>query len=567
MVEILIRMKTQQALAYRVFTLGICLFLYFAPNYSFSQSALARHHAFEIDIDSSKPVAINLHYSENTIPDTSNGFVINIPIPPNILINTKDISITTKDGKDIEFYATPLLWWRNIHDNSSHSIRSLKVFINRPKSTQILDQILFHLNRSSSTQLNTKPSNIIEWRNKKIHLSKNDTSKLITINEPVVYAGLPAKWLGLCLLRTVSLPLNTNKKLKWFDEALINYSESIVNNINNTKPVTQDINLLNFEPWMYDLAATLFNVYASTGDVKWLVEAHEKAQIYAHFINEEGHFTLHKKGDIKLSYNLSLLTDFILTGDSSLLTKIENIAIFTSKWRENYSENTNFWTERHQAYSLMGALGAWEATGNKLFSTRAITVAQSSINQAKSPIPPWRAQGCILHSIKAHEGDADNRPICSPWMSSLLSEAMLRFYIHSGNVDALQFIYGLARFVSEYGIYIETESRHMKGMHLPWYLASKEVEYTDDGPWADREHACDVSGLLAKGYWAGKILEQSTHNIKDSLNKLLLTCEKTLNMHFRKSKLTGNKFWRASPPRKFNWWFGSTSDMTYFLMQ
>ena len=106
-------------------------------------------------------------------------------------------------------------------------------------------------------------------------------------------------------------------------------------------------------------------------------------------------------------------------------------------------------------------------------------------------------------------------------------------------------------FITKFGTYQVTDDRHLKGQHIPWYFAGKNLEYTDNGPWDDRQHACDVSGLLARGSWAGKILNKDTAAIHSTTENLLETCKKSFSK-------------KIKPHRKYNWWFGTTSDLTYF---
>ncbi len=513
-------------------------------------------------------INIGLILNKQSKKKVNDYLVFNIPLPPGLIKDTNNLSIYNASNKSLTFYAEPIVWWKYLNTLENNSIRALKIFLKVDNFHTIPDKLDIKINFENppENKIIEKPLNVEEWTYSEVLIGNKNTIKSKKIREPIVYSTYSPEWLSLCLLRSRTLPTSKSKKLKWFDKSFLNFSNTVYDGINRPKSSPQKFDISDYEPWMYDLAATIFNLYIKTGDVKWLKQAHLLTQIYSSFINESGQSTLKQNLDLKHSYNLSMLIDYILIGDASLKAKIEHVAKFTSNWREDYKLNYGFWTERHQTYSLLGALVAWEATGEPIYAKRAAKIAKTTILEAKSPENGWESQGCILHTIRSHEGDADDRPACSPWMSALLSDAMLRYYIQSRDEQALHFLYELAVFTSNYGIYEVTNEVHMKNMYVPWYLASKTVKYTDDGPWGDREHACDVSGLLAKGLWAGHQINQDTKSISRSLEKLLYTCRKTLDRYYVTSKKNNSKYWKIYPARKFNWWFGSTSDLTYLYL-
>ncbi|HSN71615.1 MAG TPA: hypothetical protein VLT59_08890, partial [Steroidobacteraceae bacterium] len=104
----------------------------------------------------------------------------------------------------------------------------------------------------------------------------------------------------------------------------------------------------------------------------------------------------------------------------------------------------------------------------------------------------------------------------------------------------------------------------LKGRWAPWYLASHEVQYTDSGPWADIEHQCDVAGLAARGAFAAQRLGRDPEPVLELVDRLLEGCRRNLETWHRTSDPTRPE-WRLQPPRKFNWWFGTTSDMSSIL--
>jgi hypothetical protein len=51
-----------------------------------------------------------------------------------------------------------------------------------------------------------------------------------------------------------------------------------------------------------------------------------------------------------------------------------------------------------------------------------------------------------------------------------------------------------------------------------------------------------------------------------AFNDLLLSCEFALDYwHRPNGPDSGNTAWRLSPPRKYSWWFGTTTDMSLLV--
>jgi hypothetical protein len=383
-----------------------------------------------------------------------------------------------------------------------------------------------------------------------------------TVREPRVYATFPAQWLGDCQLRTRTTPVGSDPAWDWFDESMVGSAHTAVNDVpdavSELVPYTSDS-----EPWLFDRTATLFGVYARTGDVKWLRHAHRSAQFYVAHVDGDGFFDLKEDQDLKYGYGRSLLMDYQMTGDPELIETIERIAAAGASWDPTYDVDTNFWTERHQTYALLAALSAWEATGDEQHAERAREVADTSFAMAADPAGSWHDDGCMLHGMTAHEGAGGDVPVCSPWMSALFADAVWEYYWQTEDAAAVGFLADLARYVDEYGLYDGGEGVDFT---LPWYLASSEKTFSDDGPWGDVEHTCDVAGLVARGAWAEKQRGGDSGPLRATAEKLIEGCAWNLDSwHRPNGPDSGKSEWRLSPPRKFNWWFGTTSDLPWLM--
>jgi hypothetical protein len=259
--------------------------------------------------------------------------------------------------------------------------------------------------------------------------------------------------------------------------------------------------------------------------------------------------------DLKYSYGQALLTDLMLTGDTSVLTQIEAVASAGARWNPVYQPG-RFWTERHQTYALLAALSAWEATGAVAHADRVRAVAGATFDMTETPAEGWAPEGCPLHRFDDHEGAGGSSPVCSPWMSALLADAIWRYHAHSGDPRALAFLAGLGEFLATTGLYMGTDGLDQV---VPYYLVSSTVPFSDSGPWADMEHACDVWAVMLRGAWARRALGGDPQPILAAAGPVADTCRYNLDYWHRTT--AGRPEYRLQPSRKFNWWFGTTGDL------
>lgn len=380
-------------------------------------------------------------------------------------------------------------------------------------------------------------------------------------------AATPANYLAGLLIRTETIPLHSNKQLDWFDTAYAGYARTATNDL---PAVVKKSNHINFptehEPWLYDRAMTLYGLYFRSGDIHWLRQAHAATRWYAQHINTRGMLQIEsgKEQDLKYSYGQSLLVNYMLTGEPQLVQKIESVAAAAEKWNPVYKADTSFWTERHQTYALLAALTAWETTGKSQHALRVKEIIKATLQQQKTPVAGWQADGALLHTMISHEGSGSSKPVGSPWMSALLAEAIWRYYLLSNDETVLPFFSELGDWVVTYGLYDAPASEpELKGQILSWYLASRHYQYSDGGAWVDIEHACDIAALLGRSILSKRKLGQDASKAKSTFVKTVNTCQFVLNYWHRPGGVQkqGQPEWRLRPPRKFNWWFGTTLDL------
>lgn len=484
-----------------------------------------------------------------------------VPFPRGALRDVGMLTVTDADDREITAHVEELARWRNPREASQESIRAVRVSFQRTLASADPPLVYVHWGRPPTASLPSAPAAWESWIGPVGEYPSADD-----VREPAVYATLPPAWLGAALLRTRSLPLDESAGLGWLDALVPRFSETAVNDVDPRVTEANRIDVTTYEPWLFDRASTLFTVYARTGDVRWLRHAHRAAQFYARHVNARGYFDL-RDGDLKYSYGASMLTDLMLTGDTRLREPIARVGAAGESFEPRYAVTTNFWTERHLAYALLAAVTAWEASGEARFATRIAYVIDTMIAHVASPPGGWTPQGCLLHTMRAHEGSSSEQPICSPWMSALLADALFRYYLLSEDARALELLAGLGDFVAEHGLYDGgDESSHLAGVMVPWYLVSNVYQFTDSGAFADLEHTCDVAGLVARGAWATRRLGRDPARLVATTESLLGGCRRNLENWVRPGGPdAGLSVYRLSPPRKYNWWFGTTSDLTFFL--
>jgi hypothetical protein len=502
-------------------------------------------------------VDVVLHPGPSATIGTTTTVTFGMPFPPGVLASTSQLSAFTTSGDAVRIHARSILPWRVWPGRSGYteSVRAAQVTLMVKFSTRAPKTIRMKYGQAPTRPIAAPSDPLASW------VAVSDGSYPTSVREPRVYATLPPSWLSASLLRTTPNAVGADASFSWFDASMVGSAHTAVNDV--PASVTERIDYLtDYEAWLFDRSATLFGVYFRTGDLQWLREAHRSSQFYARHIDSAGYFDL-KPGDLKYSYGRSLLMDYQLTGDPALLDAIERVAEAGTSWDPAYEVDDNFWTERHQTYALLAALSAWEATGADEHAERARQVAEESFAMAADPAGSWHDDGCMLHGMTAHEGAGGDVPVCSPWMSALFSDAVWEYYIHSQDEAALAFMSDLATFVSRYGVYSGEDELSFL---LPWYLASSATTFSDDGPWGDVEHTCDVAGLVARGAWAEKQRGGDPAPLRDTAERLLEGCAWNLDSwHRPDAPEVGKTEWRLSPPRKFNWWFGTTSDLPWLM--
>jgi hypothetical protein len=495
-------------------------------------------------------------------------FSFGIPFPRGLVGDVSELRVTDTNGVELASHVEELVRWRSLSgDTSVDSVRAALVYVEAvfPDHNSMVLEV--HYGTERTLELGLQGPVNAAWVPITDGPFPGEYPASEGLMEPAVYVTLPPDWLGITLLRSRTTVAFEDPDWDWFDRGLVNFAHTAVNDVSDAVTAENRIDYVHgYAPWLFDRALTLFGVYVRTGDVKWLRHAHRAAQFYAAHINAAGAFDLKAYNDHKYSYGQSMLIDLMLTGDTRLLEPIERVASFTQNFALEVPaiNSSKLWTERHMAYSLLGALSWWEATG--LGAERVLAVARSVFAQADNPPNGWVDEGCILHTLGQHEGGNDESAICSPWMGVLLGEAVWRYYLHSQDSDAVRYLADFGDYLVNHGTYaIKGQGPEIDGLVVPHYLASSNYEFPDSDPWSDLEHSCDVAGSAARAAWAKEAAGADNTTLVNLTNQLLTTCRHVFEIWHRPDADInyGKAEWRLSPPRKFNWWFGTTLDLEW----
>jgi hypothetical protein len=409
------------------------------------------------------------------------------------------------------------------------------------------------------------------------------------VREPIVWVSLPSAWLMRQNFRGPVAPIHDRR----FNEFLGGYLSTYVNDVD--RDVTQadasgeGKGYVHWgemvEAWLYDRPMTLWSMYVNTGDAKWLRRAHRASQYYASWIaldNTHVPFlrgAFRKKpptydrdgGDPKYSYAGGLFVAYLLTGDARLLEPVKAVADLVEKQVQTrllpFDRTHGLWTERNLCVALSGAVVAFEATGLATHKRRVATILEGMMRDVSRPPSGYPdesgMEGVLLHRPEVHEGDSlKDSLIMSPWMASLLADALWHYYVMSDDPVALRFLSSYAQFVASRAIYSDATDPHLRAYSAVWYTVGTVRGYSDDGVWADIEHAPDTLSLLARGKWAREQLGLPVDLIENQMARMKDTSQFVMERWVRSA--LGTPRYRATPMRKVGWWFANSFDLGWF---
>jgi len=256
----------------------------------------------------------------------------------------------------------------------------------------------------------------------------------------------------------------------------------------------------------------------------------------------------------------------MLQGDDSLPAKVASMIPVWGTFTSKYSTKLNFWTERHAAFKLLGYVSAYELLGRLELADNAKTTFGELVHMQNNPPEGVPFTGGLMHT-GAQGSEGGGHFITSPWMSNLLIDAVERFYLHSGDTRVPNFVMQMADFFKR-DIALRDTPFGSRRHKATYYLLGEEHQRADE----DWEHTLDAAKIMALAYYfsnqeSGDIV---TDNAKEYLQTLATLYGTQVDFTFNKWLRTtapklGYAGVRLSPPRKFSWWFRTTSNMDFLV--
>ncbi|MGD0001456.1 MAG: hypothetical protein ABSE21_15265 [Bryobacteraceae bacterium] len=389
-----------------------------------------------------------------------------------------------------------------------------------------------------------------------------------SVREPLAYALFTPAWYGQAVIKTHLLPLDAVSAFSAYDKLWPIFGHTAINDVD---PRVTDPNLIDylksFEPWPFDRAMTLYQLAFRSGQFVFLREAHRAANYYASTIQSNGFSSL-KPDDPKYVYGESILTDYILTGDPRHLDTIRRIMAPWASFRLGYTPSTGFWTERQSAFKMLAATTVYELTGDLTSGRNAQDGVTALLSMANAPLPPAPNTGAFMHTSDS-AGEGGSEYVCSVWMSTLLVDALERYYIHSGDQRIKRLVFRVADYLSSPDALYWNRELDKANRLFPLYLAGPNLTAAqkDANAYNDLEHALDVSKIFALAYYFSRVDSKPNPSYLVAFSDLYKTqVELTWPNWVRiDSAGSGASPYRLGPARKFSWWYRTTADIDWLV--
>ncbi|MDD2770555.1 MAG: hypothetical protein PHT19_17705, partial [Methylococcus sp.] len=533
-----------------------------------------------------KDVLVRLTPSVDAVGQTqrvSFGF----PLPPSTLVNTDNIRVTNSAGQEIPAFIRSLGAWEHMPDqrllcgglmaSGNPGIRSVLIQFDMAFADASPVTMTVGVNRARSMNLATEVPVRESYRvvNDGTYAPSVNTSGL-TIREPNVLSAVDHRYLACTNVFPMVNTTGSRPYLASSDQATDDFFYSQINQHwkKQSWAVTSAEDIVNFytdsEPWLYDRAGGFYNSYFRSGNADMLREAHRAADHYAQNIYGPedcastyypycvGSFKLKNTDplypypDVKYSYSESLLSNYLLTGDATVLKKIGYISWFM-EFHVGLTGTVD--TERGLGFALLAHAVDAELTG----SIHQRSVVDEGVNAMRarqtSPLDGNAPNGCFNYPP---EGQTHT---FSPWMSSLLAHGFLRSYQATSHASVPPALVDLGQCEITRGMAAlqPGESGPMSvGRYYPYYIAYSFGTPGDaDGfnPWNGFEHAIDVAIPVSLGaYFSTDASQKAT--LSNLAKELLLTHDESIAYWTRDgadTQAAGRSKYRVSPPRKWLW--------------
>jgi uncharacterized repeat protein (TIGR01451 family) len=520
-------------------------------------------------------VSFKLHPIESVQASQSTRVSFGIPFPRGFMTDPHMLRLLDANRQEMRIHTRMLSPWRDLGTlQMIPSARSMlvqaEVTFTDSNGDGRPDPVTLIAEWGRTRRERERDFSFVPVRNTWVPVSDERYPSSARVQEPKAYAVFTPEWYGQCVIKNRVLPLGAHPAFSTYDTMFRLMADTAVNRVDPRVHEKNKIPFLTeYDAWLFDRPSTLYQLAFRTGELQWLREAHRASQYYATHIGPDGLLDL-KEEDVKYSYAECLATNYWLTGDEANLDAAERVL---GAWRKHFdiyytSQNLErHWTERHAGFKLAALVVGYELTGDEATGREAKQAFDSLVRMQENPIPGApRTPGALMHTALSH-GDGDNNEIiASPWMSTLLVDAVQRYYTHSADPRVPRFVTRMADFFkSDVSLYWSSEYDRVRRL-FPYYLAQ-----TDKKPraevWEDKEHPLDTSKIFALAYFFSKIEGRPDDSYLTVMSDLQKTQNESTFLDWLRplAPVDGLTVFRVGPPRKFGWWFRTTADIDWLI--
>jgi len=535
-------------------------------------------------IETEGKTQVTIYPIESVHPNITSVISFGIPFPKGFLSDLATLRLLDESGKELAIFTKTLSPWRNLTTLSNeNSIRSALVQTHLSFSDTNND------GRADPRVLTVEwgytertEEGIIETpvRENWVRVDDQLYPEAEQVFEPNTFAVFPTQWYEKSIIKSRIYAQGTHQDFSNYESFSKQYLQTSINKVDprvSAEYITDYTST--YSAWLFDRPMALYQVAMKTGDFKIFREAHRASQFYAQKVSDSGYFTLKPVNDLKYSYAEGIAANFWLTGDPNHLIVIDTMLSAFKSFSIPYTLDTNFWTERHAATALMGFVVAYEVLGLVEVGQLAKNTFSSLFEMQNNPAAGVPKTGALMHTRSSH-GEGEEEFMSSPWMTALLVDAVERYYIHSSDTRVPQFIFSFADYFINEGLYYTSDffGDSLPKSAVPYYISGPELsdaqKYVE--PWSNAEHSLDVSKIFALAYFFTRVEGEPNQQYLNTFSDLYKTANEFVLPYWIRPDAPSAKVGtfsaglptnRLAPPRKFNWWFRTTSNIDWLIGQ
>jgi hypothetical protein len=556
-------------------------------------------------------VAVRLYPTESVTAGTSVLVTFGFPFPRGSLTREQLRTVRVlSGGNEIPAFVEEHTPWRHLRDSArdGSSVRVARVQLRHTFTTLYPGYETVTVSWGGPARTQSRPA--FEDPRGGWHLVTSGTYVAADgVQEPDVYAVLPASWMTQGLFKPMRMdafdasvtearsdPAVTDATENYpgyveEQHAAKNFFYSVINQddarvtVANQCPYKTDS-----EPWLYDRAATMHQLYFRSGFFRALREAVRASEFYRRNLYAPGTQPPEAVGMFKLknpdpagyiggngamySYAENLAYAAWVTGDDQMREAIRWVAQGHLAQEDGepmrWSSTASGWTERHTAFRLLAHVVAYEVFGDAAYANNVRTWTGDFIwhqDGAGGQLPASRIDGALWHRLAQHEG-VDGPLMASPWMSALTVDAMVRAYASSEDE-------GIANFIRRMGTFFKAATKRVEPTLYDYTGQLREVDYItqiDGATYASDgttpEHSLELAASVAWAHYFARLTGRPDPALKTTADELYLTFDVGVNYWTRPAApSSGLTAYRVAPCRKWGWAHRPSGSLSWALRE